>query len=284
VQQKRVQGACCMLLERMAHHSARLTWECDLCWPTRAHHRRLPTRPPCATRSDVVKSIVFGGLDGVITTFSIVAASAGASLNVQTALLLGVSNLIADGISMGIGDFLSSHAELKFVKSEHKREAWEFENNRQGEVDEMVELYTKQGVSEADARVILEKMAEYPAVFLPHMVQLELGLPPVDEGDNPAKDGFVTFMSFLLFGSVPCIALAIMYGAKYTDRGGVFGITCAATVITMFALGATQAKVTRQPLLASALIMTINGSLAAASAYLVGWGLDEAFGGVTNGQ
>ncbi len=70
------------------------------------HSARVTYAPPRC--SDFVKSIVFGGLDGVITTFSIVAASAGASLNVQTALLLGVSNLIADGISMGVGDFLSS--------------------------------------------------------------------------------------------------------------------------------------------------------------------------------
>ena len=60
--------------------------------------------------SDRIKSVVFGGLDGVITTFSIVSAVAGASLSIETALLMGFSNLIADGISMGLGDFLSSKA------------------------------------------------------------------------------------------------------------------------------------------------------------------------------
>lgn len=45
--------------------------------------------------SSNVKSVVFGGLDGVITTFSIVAAVAGASLPAQTAILMGFSNLSA---------------------------------------------------------------------------------------------------------------------------------------------------------------------------------------------
>jgi hypothetical protein len=55
----------------------------------------------------VIKSVVFGGLDGIITTFSIVAAVAGASLSVEVVLLMGFANLIADGISMGLGDALS---------------------------------------------------------------------------------------------------------------------------------------------------------------------------------
>jgi VIT1/CCC1 family predicted Fe2+/Mn2+ transporter len=57
-----------------------------------------------------VKSLVFGGLDGIITTFAVVAASVGGSLNSDVILLMGFANLIADGLSMGFGDYLSSQA------------------------------------------------------------------------------------------------------------------------------------------------------------------------------
>ena len=75
--------------------------------------------------SDYVKSIVFGGLDGVITTFSTIASSFGGEQTVQVVITLGVANLIADAISMGVGDFLSSHAEYQYLVAEKGREEWE---------------------------------------------------------------------------------------------------------------------------------------------------------------
>jgi uncharacterized membrane protein required for colicin V production len=47
-------------------------------------------------------------MDGIITTFAIVAGSRGASLSAVSIMVLGVSNIVADGISMGFGDYISS--------------------------------------------------------------------------------------------------------------------------------------------------------------------------------
>jgi VIT1/CCC1 family predicted Fe2+/Mn2+ transporter len=228
--------------------------------------------------SDRVKSIVFGGLDGVITTFSIVAAVAGASLPIETALLMGFSNLIADGISMGLGDFLSSKAEHEYEASESEREQLEFEADREGEVREQVELFEKAGVTPEDAAMLASTLSRYPAVF--HAVHLpaELGIAPPDDDASPGVDGVVTFGSFLLFGSVPMWTYLFTFLAKYRDERGVFGITCLTTMLTMFALGVTQASITRQNRLKAGLLMTLNGSVAAASAFLVGWGLEHAIG------
>jgi hypothetical protein len=74
-----------------------------------------------------VKSLVFGGLDGIITTFAVVAASVGGSLGTNVILLMGFSNLVADGLSMGFGDYLSSKAEFEYTRAEHKREKWELD-------------------------------------------------------------------------------------------------------------------------------------------------------------
>lgn len=84
-----------------------------------------PTRPaPCSAGSDYLKSIVFGGLDGIITTFAVIATVAGANLDVRIVILMGFANLVADGISMGFGDCLSSKAEQEFVENEYGREKW----------------------------------------------------------------------------------------------------------------------------------------------------------------
>jgi len=55
-----------------------------------------------------IKSAVFGGLDGIVTTFAVVAGVAGASLSPGIVLIMGFANLVADGLSMAIGDYLST--------------------------------------------------------------------------------------------------------------------------------------------------------------------------------
>ena len=116
---------------------------------------------------------------------------AGASLPIETALLMGFSNLIADGISMGLGDFLSSKAEHEYEASESKREQWEFDANKADEVSEQVELFKKAGVTDAHAHLLAETLACYPAVF--HAVHLhdELGITPPDADASPGIDGLV---------------------------------------------------------------------------------------------
>lgn len=228
--------------------------------------------------SSYIKSIVFGGLDGIITTFSIVAAVAGASMTPEIVIMMGFANLLSDGISMGLGDYLSESAEIQYILSEKERELYEIQNSPELELDEMIELYKKKGVSHEDAILILQPMMKYTDLFLEHMMILELGLQIPDENEHPMKNGLVTFGSFVLFGSVPMWVYLITWGASYDSEQGVFGIACGFTALTMFLLGATQARITRQPVLKTGSLLMLNGCLAAAAAYLIGWGLDTAIG------
>lgn len=65
-----------------------------------------------ATRAlkDTLPQFVYGGTDGIITTFAIVAAGAGAGLSTPIILILGCANLVADGFSMGVSAYLSATA------------------------------------------------------------------------------------------------------------------------------------------------------------------------------
>jgi hypothetical protein len=53
-----------------------------------------------------IKDFIYGGLDGLITTFSVVAGVAGAQLSPSVVLILGFANLLADGVSMAVGNYL----------------------------------------------------------------------------------------------------------------------------------------------------------------------------------
>ena len=57
---------------------------------------------------------VFAASDGIVTTFAIVAGSAGASLGTDVVLILGFANLFADGFSMAAGNYLGVKSEIEY--------------------------------------------------------------------------------------------------------------------------------------------------------------------------
>lgn len=65
--------------------------------------------------NDHMRGIIFGGLDGILTTFAIMAASIGAHQKPATTLVLGLSTLLADALSMAGGEYLSSKAEREVL-------------------------------------------------------------------------------------------------------------------------------------------------------------------------
>ncbi|WP_439103659.1 VIT1/CCC1 transporter family protein, partial [Celeribacter marinus] len=72
--------------------------------------------------TDHLKQIVYGGNDGIVTTFAIVAGFAGAEsqgaaqIGALAVLLFGLANLFADATSMGLGEFLSARAARDMIK------------------------------------------------------------------------------------------------------------------------------------------------------------------------
>lgn len=62
---------------------------------------------------------VYGGMDGIITTFSIVAATLGANLSPAVIIILGLSNVVADGYSMAVSRYesLNTEQEQGFIKN-----------------------------------------------------------------------------------------------------------------------------------------------------------------------
>ncbi|MHA1713754.1 MAG: VIT1/CCC1 transporter family protein [Candidatus Ranarchaeia archaeon] len=64
-------------------------------------HTTAAEEPHQIEQGRYIKSIIYGGLDGIITTFAVVAGVTGAALSAVVVLILGISNLVADGISMG---------------------------------------------------------------------------------------------------------------------------------------------------------------------------------------
>lgn len=92
---------------------------------------------------------------------------------------------------MGVGEFLSSKANNEWILNEKKREEWELENYREGEIQEMIDIYESKGLSPEDAKLIIETMAKYDDFFVDIMMQqeLELQVPEENHVEESMKEG-----------------------------------------------------------------------------------------------
>jgi len=72
---------------------------------------------------DYLREFVYGGIDGSITTFAVVAGAEGANLSSSIVIIMGFANLIADGFAMSVGSYLSSKSERE-IYNKHKGLNW----------------------------------------------------------------------------------------------------------------------------------------------------------------
>ncbi len=233
----------------------------------KAHQSRTAPELHQTGRGQYIKSFVYGGLDGIVTTFAVVAGVAGANLSASVVLILGVANLIADGISMAFGDYLSTKAENEYMAAERVRETWETRNYPEGEKREMVELYMEKGISGPDAKAVVDILSKHEKPWVDIMMVEELGL--VENRESPTKNALATFASFVFFGSIPIlIYLVARFIPFFATRA--FVTACLLTGITLFILGTLKIYFTRQHWYRAGLEMLLLGGFAATAAYLIG--------------
>ena len=146
----------------------------------------------------------------------------------------------------------------------------------------MINIYIqKKGFSVEDAKTVITVFAKYPKAFVELMCVDELGFiaPAENNEDFPAwKKGLVTMLAFDLFGAVPVLVYVLAElssSLKKPTKHTLFTISAAATALTMFFLGVVKASFTKQHKLRSGLMMLINGSLAAISAFAIGATLES---------
>jgi len=64
-------------------------------------------RGPREIARHYIRELIYGANDGIITTFAVVAGVAGGGLSPPVVLICGIANLLADGLSMAVGNYLS---------------------------------------------------------------------------------------------------------------------------------------------------------------------------------
>lgn len=221
--------------------------------------------------STYLREIVYGGNDGIVTTFAIVAGFAGAqkdpmssAIPVVTVLLFGLANLLADGLSMGLGSFLSLRSYQDVYRNEKAKERHEIETNPEGEFDETIEILKSKGFSPKNAHTLATIYRSNPKYWLDFMMSDELEMQN-SENDKPVLVAVSTFLSFAAFGIIPL--LPYIFGSNITE---LFPLSVAATVGALLLLGMLRATVAKHHALRGILETLLVGVISATAAYIVG--------------
>ncbi len=236
---------------------------------SRKLRKHLVTEHKISYLSGYLREIVYGGNDGIVTTFAVVAGFAGAQAQVQsiplfTVLLFGFANLFADGVSMALGSFLSSRSSQDVYRHEENQESAEMQTNIQSEEDETIDILISKGFSVEQARELTTIYKSNTKFWLEFHMTQELGIPnPTIE--NPLIMSLTTFCSFVSFGMIPLIPYILL-----PATADLFLFSCLAVIGAMILLGIFRFYVTRQQLLRSVLENLILGGTAAFAAYVVG--------------
>ena len=153
------------------------------------------------------KNVIYGGIDGIITMFNIIAGIKGAGLKYYIILIVGFAALFSDAVSMGFSSYLSEKAHNIFLRKQKK----------DNEINKNEYLY-----------------------------------------------GFTTFISFIIFGSIPLITYLLTKNINNS-----FMITIFSTIFSLFILGIFQSYFTEQKWYIASFSLIIYGLTAAFISYTI---------------
>ena len=216
----------------------------------------------------VLREVVYGGNDGIVTTFAIVAGFAGAGAEGAAAgigpaavLLFGLANLFADATAMGLGSFLSARS-AGAVAAARRRLQGAVPADAARAAD--AKALRRRGLDEADASAMAEILARAPSLRA-EFAAGALGPEPAGTAERPVRGAVATFLSFVIFGAAPLAPYLLLRA-----DAPAFPLSLAASLAALAALAAVRWRATGERL-AMCLVETLGvGCVCGAVAFAVG--------------
>lgn len=227
-------------------------------------------RPP---RQSYLRDVVYGAIDGTVTTFAVVSGVVGAGLSDGIIIVMGFANLLADGFSMAVSNYLGTRAEQQLVEQARREEERHVALYPEGEREEVRQIFAAKGFAGDELERIVEVITGDPRLWVDTMMTEELGLG--GEPSNPTRAGAATFAAFVVVGFLPLAAFVVDALAP-GDLPGAFAWSAGLTAVAFFVVGALKARFLERSAWRSGLETLAVGGAAAAIAFLAGVALAGA--------
>ena len=212
-------------------------------------------------KASYLRDWVYGGIDGTVTTFAIMAGVVGADLSARVVLILGCANLLADGFSMAAANYSGTRAEIDEYEQIRRMEERHVEIDPDGEREEIRQIFRSKGFKGKSLESAVDVITEHRELWIDTMMTEEHGMPPVAR--SPAKAAFFTFLAFVLCGAVPILPYAFMMAEPLVPATIMTGLV-------FFGIGSLRSRWSATAWWKAGLETFAIGMAAAGVAYVVG--------------
>ena len=209
---------------------------------------------------------VYGGIDGCITTFAVVAGAVGAGLESSMIIILGFANLFADGLAMSVGAYLSTKTKRENFKKHLRHEYWSVENIPESEEQEIREIFENKGFEGELLDRIVNVITSDKDKWVDIMMKEELQM--MEEKRSPLMIGLNTYLAFFTIGLIPL--LIYVWDYLYPISTNLFLLSSIFTGIGFVIIGLFKSYVTKTNTLKAVLETLALGAAAALVAFYVG--------------
>ncbi len=209
-----------------------------------------------------LKEWVYGGVDGVVTTFAIVAGVTGASLSPAIVVILGIANLIGDGFSMAAGAYTSAQTDVDNYDRLRKEEEDHINTNPEGEKEEIRQIYAAKGFKGKNLENVVDTISKNREIWINTMLHEEYAMSPLQK--PPFKTGLHTFISFVVCGSMPL--LPFVFGLPHAFELALF-----LSSLTFFCIGSFKSQWSVHRWWRQGVQTLCIGLIAAGLAFIIGY-------------
>jgi vacuolar iron transporter family protein len=212
-------------------------------------------------RIGLLRAMVLGANDGIISTACLVLGVAAATAERSTILTAGMAGLVAGAASMALGEYVSVSSQRDSEQSDIAKEKWELEHTPEIELAELAGIYRKKGLPQALAQEVAVELTKHDALKT-HLAE-ELGIHEATRA-RPVQASVGSAGSFAVGAAIPLIAVSL-----FTEAMRFTG-TIAVVVLTLVALGVSSSKYGGAKPARPVLRVVIGGLIAIAVTMAVG--------------
>ena len=184
-------------------------------------------------RVGLLRAVVLGANDGIISTACLVLGVAAASASRNAILTVGLAGLVAGAASMALGEYVSVSSQRDAEDANIAKEKWELANVPEHELEELTAIYVHKGLSPELARQVAEEFTAGDALKI-HLAE-ELGISEHSRA-QPIEAMVGSAAAFAVGAAVPLVAIAV------SSTSNRIVVTIAIVVVALLGLGAAGAR------------------------------------------
>lgn len=214
-------------------------------------------------KPNYLRDWVYGGIDGSVTTFAIVAGVVGASLSSSIVIILGLANLFADGVSMAASTYSATKTEIDELERLRAMEGRHISADPDGEREEVRQIMQAKGLSGETLEGAVQAITADRERWIATMLFEEHGQSP--NLRNPLHSAIATFAAFVVCGAVPLLPYVLL------PRETAVTAALVMTTLVFFFIGSMKSRWSLASWWRSGLETTVIGLAAALVAFMIGY-------------